>query len=314
MKPSRPSLCWALLLALAASLFAAAPAASAAVPLAEKRVLVLSPFAYGRPGLDAFVRTYVDALATSGLARENIVVEYLNLNRSRDPEYRRRQRELLLLQHAGKQFDLIVALQQPAQDYLLEELPELSPDAPVIVFNTRVPQSGSYGRHRILSAPPDLAVRTTLEHALRLFPDTERLIVAVGAAEFDQKEKQQIRTALAALGRHLVVEYTDDLPMAGMLDKVAAAPPRTIVLLATINRDITGATAIPAEVADRLSKVANAPSFVQYSNMVGRGPVGGAVQHVERLAEQSARSSVQLLQGSMTLPEGVSIMPLGPLR
>ncbi len=304
------------MLALALCLGALAPLAAAPAPgqaLAQKRVLVLSPYGYGRPGLDSFVRTYVDTLAARGVARDNILVEYLNLNRHADTDYRERARELLLMQYADKQIDLMVAVQQPAQEYLLGELATLAPDAPVIVFNTQVPSTASMGRHRILSAPPDLPVRRTLEQALRLFPDTERLIVAVGASAPDQAEKKQVEQAVATLGHPLVVEYTDGLPLAGMLARVAAAPPRSIVLLALVNRDLTGATAVPYDFSRALAKAARVPSFVQYSTMVGTGAVGGAVQHVERLAQQAAVNSVELLQGTRTLPPGLSLMPVAPV-
>ena len=302
-------------LLLAACLWHPAPASAAAAapePLAGKRVLILSSYGYGRPGVDSFVRTYTDALNASGLARSNIMVEYLHLDRATTPGYRERVRELLFLQHGDKPVDLVLALQQPAQDYLLSDLKDLAPEAPVILFNAVPPGGAGFGRHPILSFAPDKAIQGTLEQAFRLFPDTERVIVAVGVSPADQTEKKQIQEALATLGRRAVVEYTDHLPMAGMLDKVAAAPPRSIILLSLVNRDVSGAAVIPAEFGTALIRAAGAPTFVPFSNMVGKGAIGGAVQHVERLAQLAAASSLDVLAGTRPLSPGVVKMAVPP--
>src|SRR5687768_8416590 len=115
----------------------ATPAGVAGQPaaLAGKRVLLLAPYGYGRPGQDSFVRSYVDTLAAGGMGAEYTLVEHLNLNRGEGPQYRQRVRDLVLLQHQGKRIDLIMAVQQPALDFALDELKDLAPDAPILSVN-----------------------------------------------------------------------------------------------------------------------------------------------------------------------------------
>ncbi len=281
-------------------------------PLADKRVLVLGSYGYGRPGVDIFMRSFIDTLNHHGVARANIAVEYLHLDRDTTPGYRRRVRELVMLAHAGKRIDLVVALQQPAQEFLLDDLKDLAPEAPVVVFNAIEPGDTSFNRHPVLSFAPGEAVRRTMQEAFLLFPDTERIIVAVGASPSDQTEKAHIETALATLGHRAVVEYTDGLAASAMIDKVASAPPRTVVLLSLVNRDVTGANVIPAEFGVALARAARAPVFAPFSTMVGNGVLGGAVQHVERLAQQAANSSLEVLSGKRPLAPGVTRMPVEP--
>jgi two-component system sensor histidine kinase/response regulator len=287
-------------------------ASAVAVPdapsLSEKRVLVLMPYGYGRPALDSFLRSYVDGLAGAGVRTENIFVEYLNLNRNVDPEYRVWLRELLLRQYQHKSPDLIMTLQQPAFDYALAELKELAPEVPIVTFNTALPAPTSLGRHALLRVPPDLNARGTLQQALLLFPDTEKIIVAVGAAPADLKAKQQIVMAVAELGLRAAVEYTDALPLAGMVARVGAAPPHSIVLAASINRDLTGATASQIEMTLRVARASRVPTFVMYSTAIGNGPIGGAVLHVERLAAMLAVSSVDMLTRGPTQVRGITTL------
>jgi two-component system sensor histidine kinase/response regulator len=300
-------------LALLLAWCALAPQAWAAplqAPLADKHVLVLVSYAYGRPGQDVFVRGYVDALSAGGVPIENIMVEYLNLNHATDPELARRKRELLLQQYGGKRIDLIAALQHPALDYGLGELKSLAPLAPVIAVNAMAPSPEMLGRHALLMPPPDLFVRETLQQAFQLFPATERVIVSVGVGADDQTVKRQIQALVAEQGIRAAVEYTDTLPFAGMLQRVAEAPPNTIVLTAPMNRDLTGALSNPGVMSTAIARAARAPTFVLFSTVIGSGPLGGAVQQVEQLAVAAAHNSLAILRGERTLARGISLMPM----
>jgi two-component system sensor histidine kinase/response regulator len=291
---------------LAALLWLPQPHARAGGELADKRVLVLVPFAYGRPGLDNFVRHYVNALRKGGMRPDHIVVEHLGLERDPSPQHRRRVRDLMLARHAGKPFDFIAPLQQNALDFALEELTELAPDAPILALDSVSPEPSTLGRHRLLLALPQPSVHTTLQQALLLFPATERLIVAVGAAPSDQKAKQLMASVISQMGLRIAVEYTDALALPAMLDRVAAAPPHTIILAGPITRDASGAALVSYDTVNALAARAAAPVFVLFSAGVGDGPLGGSVQHVEQLAALSAQGVLDVLAGRAVLPPGIS--------
>jgi two-component system sensor histidine kinase/response regulator len=318
MGAARVSTLARLALGLCAALWLGAPLAAPYVApapsaLAGKRVLLLAPYGYGRPGQDSFVRSYVDTLAAGGLSAENTVVEFLNLNRGAGPAYRARVRDLLIEQQQGRKIDLIMAVQQPALDFALDELQGLAPEAPVLSVNAAAPPLARLGRHRLLMPPPDLQVRTTLEQALLLFPATESMIVAVGASEHDQIVKRQIAGVVAEMGLRLRVEYTDALPFDAMVARVGQAPARSIVLIGSLNRDVSGASISFLEMALKISRAARAPAFVFYSTRIGDGPLGGAVLHVERIAATLAAQSLDIISGKRALAPGISSFSMPPV-
>jgi two-component system, sensor histidine kinase and response regulator len=246
----------ARLLALAFICAVLAQGAARAAPLDDKKVLAFASFGYGRQGQDAYLRAYVDALVAGGMRTENIYVEYLNLNRDDDPEYARRRRELLLQQYRGKQIDLVTAVQQPALDYVLGELREVAPQAPLLAVNAGTPPLETLGQHALLQPPPNLFVRETLQQAFLLFPATEHIIVAVGTGPGDQKLKRQFQAVATEMGIRASVEYTDGLTFAGMARRVAEAPSNTIVFMLAVNRDFSGANATAAEMSNRIARAA----------------------------------------------------------
>ena len=297
--------CWLAPLLLLLGPGAQAQAGSG-VALAHKRVLYLAPYGFGRPGIDAVTRTFSNTMAAGGVPSENIAVEFLNLNRNVGPDYRAKLRELLLLQYSAKPPDLIVVLQQPGLDYALDELRDLAPGVPIVSANAEAPAAQALGGHPLLLQAAKVDVAHTLAQAMALFPASERVVFALGSAPADQLTKHQAEAALAAMPRRLAAEYTDHLTAAAMLARVASLPPRTLLVIATVNRDAAGTPVNPTELGMRMTQVANAPAFVLYSTTMGSGALGGAVLHIERLAQQLAQLSLQLLDGSRVLVPGVT--------
>ncbi len=293
---------------LALLLWLAATAAWADAAMPSKRVLVMVSYAYGRPGLDSFIRSHVEALVKGGLRRDDVMVEYLNLNRDNGPDYRERLREMLLRQYQGKPVDFIVALQQPALDYLLVDLKDLAPQAPILAMDVAAPSPQALGRHPLLLSRVEHNVRGTLQQGLLLFPETERIIVLVGASPSDQKAKQMIASQVAEMGLRVNVEYTDTLTLDGMVARAAQAPPRTIILAGPINRDIAGNVTTAVDIMLKIARSAKAPMFMLYSTGIGEGPVGGSVLHVEQRAARGAQSVLDVLGGQVAPAPGISFM------
>jgi two-component system sensor histidine kinase/response regulator len=292
-----------LCLALLAGSSQGAPAgAGAEAALAHKRILLLSPFGYGRPGPDAYTRHYVDALTARGMSAENIIVEYLDLNRGHGAQSRALVREKLLLQYSEASIDLIVTLQQPALDYLNTDLALLAPRAPVLAVHAEL-APGSAGDRLVVQQAVKVDVHGTLERALELFPTTRRVVMVVGTAPADLATRRDIELAAPRWRERLAFEYTDRLTLSQTEQRVARLEPDTIVLAGMINRDAEGRLLTPIEVLARLGRVSNRPMFCLYSITVREGCIGGSVLHIEREAERAAALSIRMVEGSY-LPAG----------
>jgi two-component system sensor histidine kinase/response regulator len=285
-----------LALALGAWLpFAAAAPAPAKPALGGKHILFLSPYGFGRPGLDLYIRHYMKVLTAQGVSAENIMVEHLNLNREHAPLARAHARTRLQLDYADIPVDLIVTLQQPGLDYLLSDLAAVAPNAPVLAINgTLAPGSGE-GR-MVLQQALDIDFDGTIARAMELFPATRKVLVLIGASPADVAVQRAFeRGALRWKGR-LHFDYTDRMTLAEIERKVATLAPDTIMVSGSVNRDAGGTTLTPLEVAARLARLGNRPMFCMYSIGIGDGCIGGSVQHVERGAEHAAMLSLDLME------------------
>ena len=302
--------CFALLLLSAAGTALAAPAGTEA--LEHKRVLFLNAYDYGRAGIEAYTRSYVGAMTAAGLSAENVMVEHLNLNKADDPLQRAKMRELLLLRYsprAGRKTDLIVAMQQPALDYLLDDLAPLTQGVPVLAISTDGKPLPSAGSPLIWQQKINVDFGGTLAQAMALFPATQQVVVAVGVSESDQALKRAMQEAAAAWQGVLSMRYLDHLSLAQMREVVARLPAGTVVVAANVSRDADGAIARPVQFSGELARLASVPVFGMYNTNVGQGILGGSIMYVEQAARQMANTSLALLAGQMPAPPGALLAP-----
>jgi PAS domain S-box-containing protein len=255
--------------------------------------------------------SFVPALVAGGMSNDDVMVEYLDLNRNPGPEFRARKRELLLGQYAGRELDLIVAAQLPALAFLLGDLAEVAPEAPVLALNAAVPEGAATGRHHFLQQTVNMDFDGTIALALRLFPLTRRVVFANGCSEADRAANREAEHLERWRGR-LEVEIIGDATFAQTLARLGTLPPRSIVVLGSYNKDSTGATFVTLEAMRRFSEAADAPTFTLFDVGVGVGSVGGSVFSIQREAQRTARLALAIARGERTLTETVAPLPWTP--
>ncbi|WP_146012362.1 hypothetical protein, partial [Janthinobacterium sp. AD80] len=272
-----------------------------------QRVLFLNAYDYGRAGVESYTRTYVAAMVAAGLASEDIMVEHLNLNTQGDPALRGEMRDLLLLRYThmmGRKADLIVAMQQPALDYLLTELAPLARGVPVLAINTsgKPLPPGSTGV--IWQQKANVDFPGTLAQAMALFPETKTIAMAVGASEADQALKRNMQHAALAWQGKVAMRYLDNLTLAQMRASVSHLPAGTLLVVGNVNRDVAGTIATPVQFSGQLARLANVPAFGMYNASMGQGILGGSILHIEHAARQVAQMSLGVLAGKAPAARG----------
>ena len=311
--------CRALLLALSvaapcAALPAGAPAA--APPHQGQRVLFLNAYDYGRAGVESYTRTYVTAMVAAGLASEDIMVEHLNLNTQGDPALRNEMRDLLLLRYTqmmGRKADLIIAMQQPALDFLLSDLAPLARGVPVLAINTSGMALPAGSPAAIWQQKANVDFPGTLAQAMALFPDTKTIVMAVGTSEADQALKRSMQQAALAWQGKVAMRYLDDLTLEQMRATVARLPADSVLVAGNVNRDVAGSIATPVPFCVQLARLANVPTFGMYNATVGKGILGGSILHIEQAAQQVAQMSLAVLDGKAPAAPGALLPPVRPV-
>lgn len=263
---------------------------------AAQGVLVLVSTGFGQAGIDNYVKGIYGALRAQGMAFTDIHIEYLDLVKNPDASYRQRMGDLLAVKHPASRIGVIVAVQAPAANFLVQEGARIAPAAPVLVAQSKVPL-GTSGRHFFVQLS-SLDFAGTLERALELFPKTKRVVLLSGVSVLEQERIEDARRQFAPWQDRLEFEYVDGLAFGEMERRLAATPEHTVIIAPGINRDVKGQVFVPIETIVKIAKSANAPVFPLFSVSIGQGPVGGMVSILEDEGKSMARSVVELLRRS----------------
>jgi len=201
--------------------------------------------------------------------------EYIDGGRFPDPEYRVAFRDFLRLKYKDHRFDVVIAIDDRVIELISENRNELFPDTPVVFFAsaTVTPRiENSTGVIDLL----DLSSTVTLASALQ--PDLENLFVVSGADDESREYATAARKQLPSFESSLTITYLTGLPTDELEARLSTLPPRSAIYYLVANRDGAGAVVHPLEYLNRLSSVANAPTYCWVDSAMDHGIVGGSLK------------------------------------
>jgi len=274
---------------------------------APKNILLLYSYGHGGKGIDVFDEGLLETLSTGGVGTNSLFFEYLDLERNKaDPQYRMHLHDLLRRKYAERHVDVIITVQQPALNWLLNEGKGIAPAAPTITVQAPLPSLAEAGNRQIISELNSFDIKGTLERALELFPDTRRLMFVAGSSDADRRIAAEAAHISSPWQGKLEFEYTTEMTFDAILKRVASLPPQSIIVFTQYNRDISGLVTVAYEVEGKIIKVANAPVFGLYDFNLRNGGIGGSVVGVKDLGQKTGKLALDLLSGTLKLAKPVT--------
>jgi signal transduction histidine kinase len=298
---------WVCTLAVFASLLLVARIAFPR-ELSEKNVLLM--YSHEREmasyaDLDSGLRSTLETAPTTHL---QFYTEYLDLIRF--PNYRHRQTlvNYLRLKYSDQRIDLIIVIGPPALDFLIESGDGLFPEVPIVFASVNT--DGLKAR-RLKSNITGVAIKRriadTLDVALKLQPDTNLVVVPVGAGPVETGWATDLRNALRQYEQRVEITYLANLSMDETLRRLANLPPHSVVLFSTIIYDALGHYYVP-DALDLICRSSSAPVYSTIESDLGRGIVGGRLYDLAAAGRAAGQQAQRVLAGEV--PADISIQEL----
>ena len=278
---------------------------------APKRVLLLYTYGDGLPAYQKATPAFLSVMEAGGININDLFLEYLDLQRNNNAEYRQKLADLLRYKYAKHQIGLIVTVHTAALNFLLDEGKGLFPDAPIfsyLLVRPELIEAKNTGR-RILLRPQSQDMGGTLEIALKMFPQTRKIVFVTGTASGDRNLEYEAKRAFEPWRDKVEFQYTSDRSVEEILQLVASLPPQSIVIYNNVFSDKTGRTFIPREVGKMVAKAANAPVFCLWDTLIGGGVIGGSLLSFEAEGTYAANVVLDILNGKMLLTKPVTTLP-----
>lgn len=211
-----------------------------------------------------------------------------------------RQYENLKAKYQHQRFDLILATDNKATDFLLEHRQELFPGAPMAFCGYNGFQiSLIQNQPGVTGIAENVDGAGTLEIALHLLPDTQRVWVVCDGTETGRAVRQDMERALNQYQGRLQANYLGDgQTTEEVLTQIATAPEQTLILAGPFNQDGSGRFLDLWELADLIrERGLSAPVVHLYEEALGHGVLGGRLMSGWKQGEALGCMAIRILDG-----------------
>jgi PAS domain S-box-containing protein len=272
---------------------------SSAKPSEPKNILVLFSFRPTLPVASKWDRGIRSIFEAEPNLKADINIEYLDLSRFNDSNYIKMIFSVFRHKYFESKPDLIVAVYEPALDFLLRHQEDLFPGVPIVFGGVeRVFIENQGNRPDITGVYQGNSFIKTLETALNLHPNTRHIRIFVGAGMLEQSWAMAAREAYVRYEDKYDFVYVPARSIEDLQKKVAELPPNTLILYLPIIKDRSGKTHFAIDVISRISEVSTAPIYGFWEVILGHGIVGGDLSSFEEQAKAVAKIGLRILKGA----------------
>ena len=220
--------------------------------------------------------------------------EYIDAPRIPGLQHERAFRDFLRAKYRNQRFDLVIAMQDGAWDFVRKYRSALFPRTPVVFSSRNRNVSRPANSTGVVS---EINLRRTLDFALTLQPDTKQVFVVTGASARDKVYENLARAQLRTLEPRVALTYLAGLSRTELERRVARLPEASIVYYLLFYQDRNGENQNPVEFLARLSALANRPTYSWTDSTMDHGVVGGRLEDQSSLIQAVADSSIRVLKG-----------------
>jgi signal transduction histidine kinase len=286
------------------------PSWAQAESIKPKRVLVLYWYNKDYPGNVLFEQAFINVLEGAQVSGLEYYPEYLESNRFPGENQELLLRDYLRQKYADRALDVVVAVTDPAMDFLLKYRADLFPQAPIVFLGIRKPAQDKLATHPgitgILAASTH---KETLDVALRLNPDTEQVFFVSGDFENNNSLETIARTQFASYESKVRITYLTNLPLEQLIETTKTLPAKSIIFYAWQQSNRHGRRLETWETLNAFAPSASVPIYGMSSINVGYGLVGGYVIGSESNGKAAAELTARILKGERATEIPVTTAP-----
>jgi PAS domain S-box-containing protein len=281
--------------------------AHGASPPPAKKVLLLYSYQAMLPGNLEWDEAIRAALKGTEAQPLEFFTEFLDLSQFPDESYVKGLLNLLQIKYSSRKIDLLIPVGDLAFAFLQAHGDALFPGSPSVFCAVARQQVEALKPLPNTSGAVAWAdVQGTLAAALKLQPNTRRVVVVGGTAKTDRAFQHIAREALRPNEGRLEVTFLTDLPMTEILQRLSSLPPQTLVIYLSMFRDSTGHVFVPLEALKRVAQAANAPVYGLWETLLGHGIVGGHLMSFKEQGRLAGEMGSRVLNGEK--PENIPIV------
>jgi PAS domain S-box-containing protein len=286
------------------------PSSSQAAP--PKQVLVIHSYHMGFKWTDEMTQGITAALQDEGKAVQ-IRYEYMDTKRVSDPAYLRLLYETYKHKYRTSRFDVILATDNDAFDFLRQYRDDLFPAIPVIFCGVNYFKPSLVEGRKLITGVNEAAdIKATLDLALRLHPATRQIVVINDTTTTGQIVHREVESLIPAYRDRVRFVFLEELEMPEILAAVHKLGPDSLVFYGLFFRDRGGRFFEYDEGISLIAEVSPVPVYGVWDFYLGYGLTGGMLASGYFQGETAGRMALRILRGEKV--EDIPVVMKSPNR
>ncbi len=263
----------------------------------EKRnVLVLNSYHHGYLWSDQIMQGIRDVLEASPYAID-LHIEYMDSKRYGTEDMQTRLRDLYAYKFQDKRFDVVIATDNDAFNFIMHHGAELFPDVPMVFCGVNdLDLAGLRGKN-VTGVMEEFDIKDTLELALRLHPKKKRIIVVGDNSTTGRAIRHQVEAAIPMFRGRLNFEFRDQFGFDELLKSVENLPTDTFLFFIPFYQKIDGQYSSAEQVQREVSLHTNVPIYSNWGFLLGYGSVGGKLLDGVEHGREAGNLALRILAG-----------------
>ncbi|VFQ44945.1 abc transporter substrate-binding protein [Desulfoluna butyratoxydans] len=274
-----------------------AQAAEPAKAVPVHQVLVLNSYHPGYVWADSVTEGLRSVFDTRGSSLR-VSFEYMDTKRYRPEEIFGTLKEVYRLKYGAVRFDVIVAADNNALNFLLLHRNELFPGTPVVFCGINGFDEAMIAGHAgYTGVAEDYDLAGTLDLALAMHPEARYVAYVSGASTSSRINRERLLKLIPAYEERVTFLDLSMKPIDDLKASLSSLPDKTLVLYLSYYLTPDGVRLTVQESTSLVFTHSGCPVYSPWEYTLGSGVLGGLMLSGRRQAEEAARIALRILNG-----------------
>ncbi len=224
----------------------------------------------------------------------NLHIEYMDSKEFPSREQQDAFREYLAIKYARTDLSLILASDNNAFFFLRDFHDTLFPSVPVVFSGVNDFEDWMIDGYPDFTGIAEIfSAENTVNLALKLHPETEEIFIVNDYLNTGRAWRRDLEQRLKYLENRVHLQYSQDLPLPELREKIASLPEHSIVLLGVYYSDRDGKYSTYEKTGELLVSASQVPVYCLVEFNIASGAIGGQLiwgnAHGTKMAELGQR-------------------------
>lgn len=224
-------------------------------------------------------------------------IDYLDAKRSSGERHAAVTRDYLLGKYKGRKIDLVVVLDNPAYELILQHRDELFPGVPVVFAGVNdFEPTRLHGIDGVTGVAELMDISGTLKIAMTLHSGIRKIFVVHDYTSSGMAVRKEMEACLAEFEQDLEFEFVPPVTFEELLARMNSLLPDSLGIILTFTTDKSGRS-YPLAQSTQLITSAAVPVFATHQTRLGHGIIGGSLLSGEEHGQRAGDIAVRILRG-----------------